>query len=190
VFLILSANGLLAQLDGFLSSQNITQDGNGINLSWSIAQGNTCIGTEVERSINDGPFERVYFIGGICGSPDREEVYRWRDEDLTQSGNYHYRLSFGNLGFVSLIVTFTPVWESGMVVYQISGSMGHAIRVEAFNGTYSIEVYDDLGHLIYESGLVNQREIFLPSESWENGVYIAIIRSGDNMERAKFAIYR
>lgn len=190
LFFSLSVHAVFGQLDGFLASQNAAQDGNDINLSWSIARGNTCLGTEVERSINGGPFERVYFIGGICGSPDQEETYRWRDEDLTEGGVYEYRLFFGNLGFVSLFVTFTPVWESGMVVYQLSGGMGHAIRVEAFNAAYSIEVYDEVGHLVYDSGLVTQRELFLQSESWENGVYIAIVRSGGEVQRAKFAIYR
>jgi hypothetical protein len=194
LFLLLLASalsaGAAAQLDGFLSSENIAQEGNAINLGWTIALGNTCLGTQVDRSIAGGPFEPVFGIAGICGSPEREEHYSWSDEGLTRAGRYTYRLNFGNLGFVTLEIDFIPVWESGIAVQSAPGGMGHTIRVEAFQGVYSIEIYNASGHLVFDSGNTVQRETTLRSESWENGIYIAIVRSREGVIREKFAIYR
>lgn len=181
---------IFGQLDGFLSSQNAAQMGNHIDLNWSIALGNTCLGTTVERSVNDGPFTEIYGIGGICGSPDREEVYRYRDENLTESGKYIYRLSFGNLGFVLLTVFFVEVWESGLAVIPNTGEKGHTLRVENFSGDYQVEIYHMSGALMFSQYIRGQREISIPSNSWQTGTYIVIVRSGNTVVNEKFAVYR
>lgn len=190
LFLLFVPLTLFGQLDGFLSSQNAAQSGNDIDLNWSIAQGNTCLGTTVERSINDGPFVEIYGIGGICGSPDREEVYRYRDENLTESGNYAYRLSFGNLGFVLLNVFFVEVWESGLAIYPNAGERGHTLRVENVSGDYEVEIYHSSGSFMFSRFIRGQREILIPSAAWQTGTYIVIIRSENRVVNQKFAIYR
>ncbi len=190
LFLIFLPLTFFGQLDGFLSSQNAAQSGNHIDLNWSIALGNTCIGTTVERSINDRPFAEIYGIGGICGSPDREEVYRYRDENLTESGNYVYRLSFGNLGFILLPVFFVEVWEAGLAVYPNAGERSHTLRVENFSGDYEVEIYHTSGALMFSQKIRGQRETSIPSSSWQTGIYVIIFRSANSVVNQKFAIYR
>lgn len=187
-FMVLVRLAAIAQIEDFLSSQVAIQSGNNIDLTWSIALGNTCIGTEVERSINGGPFINVFGIGGICGSPDREETYRFRDDGLSETGEYHYRLHFGNLGFVSMFVQFVQVWESGISVYSESGV--HKLRVESLSGPFDLNVFNANGTTVFYLENVRSNETMLPTESWSNGTYIVHIISRESVIRQKFAIYR
>jgi len=75
--IFLSAGQLFGQSfpDHILDALTLRQNGSALELNWVMGRGTECLGIDVQRSVNGSPFERVYSIGGVCGSPDRPEPY-------------------------------------------------------------------------------------------------------------------
>lgn len=183
-------NHVIGQIDGFLSGQNIVQNGNQIDLSWTIDAGNTCLGTNVERSINGGPFLRVHAISGVCGLDDRPQTYRFSDENLDQTGRYVYNLGFGSIGTVSMEINFVEVWDSGLSIVFLPGDNRHRLMTTTEGRTYDVEIYSAEGRIVYSQTDISSRSFNLPSSNWSNGVYIVVLRSATQIARDKFLIYR
>jgi len=181
----------LASGQGFpshlLDALNARQQGNGIEVSWTMSRGVICLGIDVERSVNGSPFERVFRIGGVCGSPDWPETYRYNDEGLTETGYYEYRLLFGTIGQASVSSPFQQVWESGVSV--VPAGNGHQLRVETVAGRYDLDVYSLQGVLLFSERDLMQPTTYLPTEAWPAGIYVVHV-NGQGTLRQSFAIVR
>lgn len=188
---LLSLTPWLAMAQGFpahlLDALNARQQGNGIEVSWTMSRGVTCLGIDVERSVNGSPYARVFRIGGVCGSPDEPETYRFSDENLNESGKYHYRLLFGSVGEASISAFFQQVWESGMSVLAVNG--GHRLRVEGVLGSYDLRVYNTGGTLMYFRENLVQPTADLPTQGWPAGIYVVHVLGSQTLRQA-FALIR
>lgn len=169
-----------------LDALNARQSGNGIELSWVMGRGVECLGIDVQRSVNGGAFERVFAIGGVCGSSERPEPYRFDDEGLSISGSYTYQLSFGSIGEAQVSTTFQVVWESGLSLLPTAG--GHQLRVEGIQGQYDISVFNLEGRRIFHQQSAAQSDFILPTGPWPRGVYIVHVVAAEMAIRQKFAI--
>lgn len=169
-----------------LDALNARQSGNAVELSWVMGRGVECLGIDVQRSVNGGAFERVFAIGGVCGSAERPEPYRFLDEDLSASGYYTYQLSFGSIGEAEVSTTFQVVWESGLSVIPTGG--GHQLRVEGIQGRFEISVFNLEGRRIFQQQSAAQSDFILPTGPWPGGVYIIHVVAGGMAIRQKFAI--
>ncbi len=183
----LSANAAAQQFpDHILDALNARQSGNGIELSWVMSRGVECLGIDVQRSVNGEAFERVFAIGGVCGSAERPEPYRFFDEALKASGLYTYQLSFGSIGEAEVSSTFQVVWESGLSLLPTAG--GHQLRVEGVQGQFDIAVFNLEGRRVFQQQSVFQADFLLPTGAWPKGIYIVHVMAAEVAIRQKFAI--
>lgn len=171
--------------DHILDGLNARQQGNGIEVSLVMKRGVECIGIDMYRSLEDGPAERVFFIGGVCGSPDFAQPYRFYDEGLDIAGTYTYHIQFGSIGEARVHADFVPLWDGGLTV--VKQGEGHGIYSDVLSGRVHLEVYNVAGVLIYESITNISGTLPLPSASWPSGVYILVVRSEQHSFRQKWA---
>ncbi len=172
--------------DHILDALNATQEGNALHLSWTMGRGVICINIDVHRSINRGAFERVFAIGGVCGSPDAPITYRFEDEHLQQAGTYTYRITFGSVGEASLSVDFAPLWAGNWSITR-QGS-GHILRVEGALAPYDVRMYTLTGNLVFEATQVRGTRSTLPTAHWQPGVYVLHVLGGGLALRQKWLL--
>src|SRR5690606_31968292 len=91
-FFFLPVSHLWGQTAKVLSQFEVFQNGDYVNLVWTMNAGNTCLGIDIERSVEGGPFERTGIINGICGSPVASVSYAYIDEQPVAHTYMHYRL--------------------------------------------------------------------------------------------------
>lgn len=100
----------LSQFSGF-------QQGSSVQLSFTIKGGNTCLGTDIERSSDSIHFEKIGSIAGICGSSDQDESYAFTDAaPLANEVNY-YRLLLGQLGYSTVIGVSYLDYKNGLLIF-------------------------------------------------------------------------
>lgn len=188
--IFLSAGQLFGQSfpDHILDALTLRQNGSALELNWVMGRGTECLGIDVQRSVNGSPFERVYSIGGVCGSPDRPEPYSFSDTDLTASGEYTYFIQFGSVGEAQISAVFTAVWESGVSVTPNGGR--HTLRVEGISGAFEVRVFHMNGRLVYAAEGLTNPTVELSSQSWRNGVYVLQVESGGRAVTQKFVVYQ
>ncbi len=183
----LSAN---AQDDDFLDTWSILQSGNTIELSWTIAEGNTCEGTFVSRSVNGSEPVPVFAIGGICGSPGRPESYRFSDTDTGVNGTYVYSITFGSESTLTLQIQFLQFWPSGILIFYEPATGYHKLRIDNTGIPYDLQVYNLCGNVDFSVNKVVGDELVLPSPAWANGVYVVRAYFPDRQIVQKFLINR
>jgi len=189
IFIFFVSGGLFGQSfpDHILDALTLRQNGSGLELNMVMGRGVECLGIDVQRSVNGSPFERVYAIGGVCGSPERPEPYGFVDADLTVSGEYTYYIRFGSIGEVQISAIFTAVWESGVSVTPKNG--GHTLRVEGMQGAFEVRIFHMNGRLVYSAAGLTDPAVELLSASWQNGVYVLQVESAGRAVTQKFAVY-
>lgn len=85
-----------------------------VRLSWAISAGNTCLGTNIQRSVDGIFFENIAVIAGVCGSPDVDVQYVFTDESPVENQVSYYRLELGTQGFSTPIaVEYIPLNGKG-----------------------------------------------------------------------------
>jgi hypothetical protein len=189
VLFALSRNVAAQQFpEHLLDALNARQIANGIEVTWTMSRGVECLGIDVERSINHGPFERVFAIGGVCGSLDQPESYRFNDENLDANGVYVYNLTLGTVGEASVSTSFQAVWESGLSLLPRGDQM--QLRFEGFQGSYDLYIYNISGLVLHQQAGLSVSTYQFSVRNWPNGAYVILIAGAKNQHRQQFAIYR
>ena len=152
-----------------------------------MGRGVECLGIDVERSVNGSPFERVFAIGGVCGSPDFPEPYSFADTDLNESGVYTYLIRFGTIGEAQISAEFVAVWDTGIAVVPFGG--GHILRAERMQGVFEVRIYRIDGRMVFNAAGLTDPTVVLPSEAWQSGVYVAHVESAARSVTQKFAVF-
>lgn len=188
VFAFLVSGGLFGQVpDHIVDALTLRQNGSALQLNWVMGRGVECLGIDVERSVNGAPFERVFTIGGVCGSPDRPEPYSFADTGLSRSGEYTYLIRFGTIGEAKITIDFVSVWESGIAVVPSGGV--HILRAEGMQGIFEVQVYKLNGRMVFNAAGLTDPTVVLPSEAWQAGVYVVKVESAGRAVTQKFAVF-
>lgn len=171
-------SGILKGFTGF-------QQGTSIQLSFTIKGGNTCLGTDIQRSADSIQFTTIGSIAGICGSNDKDETYTFKDEaPLVNQPNY-YRLILGQLGnseFISvpyldysegLVIFPNPVTESTLVYFA-----------NEKNESSTIKIFD-AGGILQFSAATNLSFISLGGNNLAAGIYLAVLEQEGHIRYSK-----
>jgi hypothetical protein len=189
--ILLFGFGLTANAqDDFLDSWSILQKGNEIELNWTIAEGNTCEGTFISRSVNGNLPVPVFAIGGICGSPGRPESYRYTDTDTGINGTYVYSITFGSESSLTMQIQFLQYWSSGIIIFYEPASGSHRFRIDNDGRPYDLQLYNLCGDVDFAVNEEVRDEFLLPTQAWSNGVYVVRAYLADRQIVQKFLINR
>ncbi|MBC8343438.1 MAG: T9SS type A sorting domain-containing protein [Bacteroidetes bacterium] len=128
------------------------QIGSVIYLNWTLEKGFICTGTSIERSSNQGIFEQIGQIEGICGSFDEAIEFDFADSNpLPNQANY-YRLRLGSRGYSDTLTILyihfnesayslspNPVWGESKLFFTNKSNEHVILKIFDQNGKFVLE---------------------------------------------------
>jgi hypothetical protein len=173
-------------LDGF---SGIAQ-ARAVQLHWVISAGQSCNGTNIERSIDTLNWEEIGDIPGICGNSSDPVPYNFTDDSPVSNTVNYYRLELGGQGY-------SPV--TGVPYYNFAGQ-GHVLIPNParemvtlyFSASaaekFTVSFFDIKGQLVWQdTGNGGKKE--LDVSQLPDGNYIFVIyRKGKKNESGKIMI--
>ena len=170
LFMLLSDGIVNAQPHPILSEFNVQKTGSRIYLSWTIKEGNSCLGTSIFRSVDSIQYERIGEIFGICGNDSIPQEFSFIDGEPVANKKNFYRLELGNTGFTEVVSVFylTP----GSVLLFPNPAHGQLnIRFENDKSQEAILIlFDGYGRII-QSVATKENQFRFPTQSLASGIY-------------------
>ncbi|MCF8232687.1 MAG: T9SS type A sorting domain-containing protein [Bacteroidales bacterium] len=156
-----------------LSEFFVYQEDNVVRLQWTIKEGNTCNGIDIERGGEQKSFEKIGHISGVCGAPDQSVTYRYVDSLPMKNRVNYYRLELGTQGYSSPVKVETRFYSNGE--YVVKGNPARSNMTILFKNEnsvkYTFRIFDTQGNLVREFTTRNDR-LDIPVSELSTGVYI------------------
>ena len=166
----------------FLQEFSGSQIENSIHLSFTISSGITCLGIDIERSVDSINFTRIGTIGGVCGSTSDDITYSFNDTSpLTNQVNY-YRLLLGQVGYSTTIRVQYIDYNQGAVV--LPNPLTDAANIyfpNVNNQTFHFKLFDSSGRVTL-SLQTRDESILLKREKLGAGIYFFVL-SGEGGQK-------
>ena len=156
-----------------LASFEAIKQPNGVNLRWVISGGFQCKGTRVFRAVQDGNFEEINHIPGLCGSFNADETYSYFDAEAKPNAYNHYKLEMGFQGFTKVETVF--VEDFGKDNYLLaSDHYSRSYRIlfsNDYNDKAFFEVFDSFGNPVH-SDISTGSDFNLNASGLKDGIYL------------------
>lgn len=163
---------IAAQSHYLLDNFSAFRDGKRIILTWTIGQGNSCIGIGIYRSKDDLEYEKIHEFFGECGSPSKAQFYSFVDENPIQNSDNFYVLELGFSGRTTpVLVTFEALPDSGSKV--VPNPVSDSATIIYLNPNEKMNVlkfFNNSGQLITEI-TSSKSTVTLPIEQFSPGIY-------------------
>jgi len=184
---VLYSQGLHPILDSFTLRRN----GNEINTNFGIIGGASCVGVELQRSIDSVNFEVVAFISGICGGTDQTEFYSIGDVDPVPNVINLYRLNLGSEGKSGVVGIFFLPLQSGIAVYPNPAKDFINILIDnPLRKTYFLSITNTSAQVIFESAALNNDEVKIQTFHFNKGIHVVNVQFEDGeVRQSKFLTY-
>lgn len=184
-----------------LSTFTATVENKNVKLKWVTVSEKNNNGFEVEKSLNDGDFQKIGFVSGK-GTTTEKHTYSFADNDLNQ-GSYSYRLkqvdydgSFSYSKVVNVEIENAPSKFELAQNYPNPFNPATTIKFSVpENGKTTLKVFNTLGEevaklldKVAESGFVH--EINFNASNLPSGVYFYTLRQGDNVSSKKMMLMK
>ncbi|MEP7127722.1 MAG: T9SS type A sorting domain-containing protein [Chitinophagales bacterium] len=160
-----------------------------IQLSFTIKGGNTCLGTEIQRSSDSIHFATIGMIAGICGSNDKDETYTFADENPLPNQHNFYRLVLGQLGVTDHIKVFYVNYDNSLLIFPNPVTGSSICYFENDNHELvELHIFDASG-ILQSSISTRDAAVSLPSNNLSAGTYIVTLTQGEIFRyRQKFIV--
>ena len=166
------------------------QEDNVVKLQWSIKEGNTCNGIDIERAGKEKKFEKIGRISGVCGAPDQSVTYRYVDSLPLKNQVNHYRLELGTQGYSSPVEIETRFYNSQSYILKRNPSSSNIsiLFKNEENIHYTFQIFDTQGNLVREITTRSDR-LDMPVRKLSTGMYIfRAVSAGGSKFKGKFAV--
>ncbi len=171
-------NPVYAQNETVVLNLSATEFNGKVLLTWSVAQGNTCNGIEVLRSLDAVNYEQIGSIEGICGSTTETVKYQFTDPNPIVNVTNHYRLSMGGIGFSYPVNT--EVIDTGEENYVLAP---HPLADESLlifdnenQELITITFFTERGEIVKELQ-TSEQSISLNRSDFGSGIYLFVLKS-------------
>lgn len=170
-----------AQQSDILDRFTLTEQGGVIYLSWTIGAGNTCQGTNIQRSADSVNFSDIGRIAGVCGSTEKSEDYDFQDTSPLKNQVNYYRLELGLTGYSEVrSVQMIDLGELGFQVRPNPASDWIEVHLENREAhVFQLDITDLNGTLVHTETTAGE-QFLLPTSTWVNGVYLFHLRSTES----------
>ncbi|MFC2107150.1 T9SS type A sorting domain-containing protein [Bacteroidota bacterium] len=190
LFLLIPFSVIAQNADEFLSEFLAVKQNNTVYLRWTIKAGNTCVGTRIQKSLDNQSFDLMGEISGVCGSPDKPVSYEIYDSLPAIGKTNYYRLEMGPLGLSDPIsidfilfnsngysVQPNPLVNSSKLYFENPRNEIHTIYLINQNGKKASELRS------------NSNFILIQRNSLRSGLYIfKIMKEGVFISSGKLMV--
>lgn len=176
LFLFVTFNSASAQ--SRIINFNAVQYKNSIQLNYTIAPGDYCIGYDVLRSDNAIDFYSIYNYPSVCNDGITAQNITYYDTNPLKNIVSYYQIFVPPNSYSSIIsVNYRESYENGYVLF--SNPIDNELKIHTGFSYSSVEVYDLKGNKTLEfkaneEGLLKESVSEIP-----NGIYFFIIKGND-----------
>lgn len=144
-----------------------------VRLSWSISGGNTCSGIVIQRSVDEGSFENIGKIDGVCGSPDVDVPYVFLDAEPVSTKINTYRLELGTQGYSDVrSVEFVLLNDDGFLLrYDMQTRSAEVFLDNALNDRVDYTLYTVAGAKVLDD-FTNSNKITLNLRPYAGQIFL------------------
>ncbi|SIQ69401.1 MULTISPECIES: T9SS type A sorting domain-containing protein [Pontibacter] len=160
----------------------------GVQLSWKTASELDNKGFEVEVSANGKNFRKIAFVGSKVGTTSLVQNYSYLDTRAAAGINY-YRLKQVDLDGAfeySKVVAVNNAAVASSSVYPTLASHEVTVRVAASDEQVMISVADMTGKQLLAIQNPSERQVVLPVQHLQNGIYFVTVTTGAQKEVIRF----
>ncbi|HAW21460.1 MAG TPA: hypothetical protein DCX14_14860 [Flavobacteriales bacterium] len=178
---------LFAQ-DSILQSFSLNQSSNGVQILWTIKEGNTCQGINILRSTDSLNFSEIGDIQGVCGSIDQSESYTFLDQEPPKNQRIFYRLELGFNGLSRIIhIDYYSIEGDFLLFPNPTSNKVNLIRSNPSRQQLKIKVFTFQGEHMFD--MQTPREtVQIDVSTWPSGTYLITIHNQDAlMEKVQYA---
>lgn len=142
-----------------------------VYLSWTITEGNTCNGIQVQRSVDSINFETIHDIQGVCGSTSKKVLYDFTDTMPEIGSKNYYRLILGTTGVSEIISIQLDDIDSDELKIFPNPSVNN-ISIQYGTIYARLVIFDIKGNKLYEKELNNSQMLKISKDDIQSGVYL------------------
>jgi hypothetical protein len=180
--------GVITPLPVELVSFKGQANADGVNLTWRTAseQGNK--GFEVQVSTDGKTFKQVGFVESKVGTTSLMQNYSFRDARATSGTNY-YRLKqidFDGTFEYSKTIAVNLTLASSSAVYPTLVTSDITVRLARTDEQVTILVADMAGKQLATVQNPSDRQVVMPVQHLQSGVYFVTVVTGGNKEVFRF----
>ncbi len=142
-------------------------------VTWSVTQGNTCLGIKILHSLDSTNFTQVGSIEGICGSTAETISYEFTHLSPEKNAVNYYRIHLGGVGYswivnaevldlaeTNYILRPNPVIHTSELLFD-----------NPTNATYELKIYRGDGVVLHSED--TSGELFIVNgENFQPGYYL------------------
>ena len=154
----------------------------GLQLTFTLASGNTCLGIGILRSDGTTPFSEIGFIGGVCGSTSEDITYTFVDTHPLVNRQGFYQLDLEILGLSGVVAArFLDYGADGVIAIPNVSTGGFTLYFSNPSGQpAAIIIYDTGGRKVHEIALASGASCPVDLSNERRGLYIFNIQLGGN----------
>jgi len=154
----------------------------GLQLTFTLASGNTCLGIGILRSDGSTPFSGIGFIGGVCGSTSEDITYTFVDSHPLVNRQGFYKLDLEILGLSGVVAArFLDYGADGVVaIPNVSSGRFSLYFSNPYGQPAGIIIYDAGGRKVQEIALASGASYPVDLTNEGRGVYIFNIQLNGN----------
>ncbi|MDO6390820.1 T9SS type A sorting domain-containing protein [Pontibacter sp. BT731] len=163
-----------------------TEDG--VQLSWKTASELDNKGFEVEVSTDGKNFRKIAFVESKVGTTSLTQNYGFLDTKATSGTNY-YRLKqidFDGAFEYSKTVAVNLTLVSSSTVYPTLATSDITVRLASSDEQVTIAVADMAGKQLLTVNNPSERQVVLPVQQLQQGIYFVTVISGTQKEVFRF----
>lgn len=172
-----------------LRSFSAVKQPNGIALRWVILGGEQCDGTRVFRAEDQGNFEQIEHIEGICGSQVVDVTYSYFDNSPVSNTYNRYKLEMGLQGFTDTVIVFFEDFGADNLLVQTDyvRKTYRVLFTNDNNRNAVLRVYNQFGKIISETQTTNS-DIEFSLVGKPAGIYLFTV-SGVSQDDLRGKVY-
>jgi hypothetical protein len=173
-------------LDGFSGIAQARE----VHLHWVISAGQSCNGTNIERSTDTLNWEEIGDIPGICGNSSDPVPYNFTDDSPVSNTVNYYRLELGGQGYSPVIGVpyYNFVGQGHVLIPNPAHEMVTLYFSASVEEKFTVSFFDIKGQLVWQdTGNGGKKE--LDVSQLQEGNYIFVIsRKGKKNVSGKIMI--
>lgn len=189
LFLMLPLVAMAQKPHPILRSFSAVKQPNGIALRWVILGGEQCDGTRVFRAEDQGNFEQIEHIEGICGSQVVDVTYSYFDNSPVSNAYNRYKLEMGLQGFTDTVIVFFEDFGADNLLVQTDyvRKTYRVLFTNDNNRNAVLRVYNQFGKIISETQTTNS-DIEFSLVGKPAGIYLFTV-SGVSQDDLRGKVY-
>jgi hypothetical protein len=192
LLLVCLAPATASPAQGIVRDFSVRQVSAGLQLSFTVVAGNTCLGIGILRSDGSTPFTEIGFIGGVCGSTSEDVFYSYVDSHPLVNRQGYYKLDLEILGLSGVVAArFLDYGSDGVIaIPSVSSGLFNLYFANPTSLPVRARIHDLSGRTVRDVRFPSGSVLTIDLSNERRGLYIFDIQLGStDVYRGKLIVH-